>query len=75
MAVIHNNETSTFDEVIEALMVATDCELEEAQIETWEAHTFGKAAVHFDSRTTCEGVAAVIKSFGIRTDVAPEWAE
>ena len=51
MAVIYNNETNTFDEVIEALMV------------------------HFDSRTTCEGVAAVIKSFGIRTDVEPEWKE
>jgi ATP-dependent Clp protease adaptor protein ClpS len=75
MAVIYNNETNTFDEVIEALMVATNCDLEEAQIETWEAHTFGKAPVHFDSRTTCEGVAAVLKSFGIRTDVEPEWKE
>lgn len=75
MAVIYNNDVTPFDRVIEALMVATDCELEEAQIETWEAHTYGKAPVHFDSRTTCEGVAAVITSFGIRTEVEPEWKD
>lgn len=75
MAVIYNNETSTFDDVIEALQLATDCDLEEAQIETWEAHTYGRAAVHFDSRTTCQGVAAILTSFGIRTEVEPEWKD
>lgn len=71
--VIHNNDTNSFEEVIAALMGATGCSLQEAQIETWEAHQFGRADVHFDSEPKCSEVAKVIARIGVQTDVLPEW--
>jgi ATP-dependent Clp protease adaptor protein ClpS len=71
--VIHNNETNSVDEVVNILMIATDCDLEEAMIETWEAHHFGKANVHFAAKPVCEEAAQVISSIGVKTEVQPEW--
>lgn len=73
MTVIHNNETKSMDEVVEILMLATGCDEEEAGIEMWEAHTYGKAPVHFASRAECLNAAAIVASIGIRTEVSPEW--
>jgi ATP-dependent Clp protease adaptor protein ClpS len=75
MVIIFNNPTNTMEEVVEILMAATGCDAEEAYIEMWEAHTYGKASVHFDSRTECERVAEVIASIGVRTEVTPEWID
>jgi ATP-dependent Clp protease adaptor protein ClpS len=72
-AIIYNNNDTAFDEVIEIIMLATSCGVEEARIETWEAHTFGQAAVHFASETECARVAATIASIGVATEVRPEW--
>ena len=47
--------------------------VEEAEIETWEAHTYGKAPVHFSSKEECERAAGVIATIGVKTEVAPEW--
>lgn len=71
--VIHNNETNSVNEVVSILMAATGCDAEEAVIETWEAHTFGQANVHFADVKECEDVALVISSIGVRTEVLPEW--
>lgn len=71
--VIHNNDTNTFEDVILALMQATKCDLEEARIETWEAHHYGRADVHFDSEAKCSEVAKIISRIGVQTDVRPEW--
>jgi len=73
MVVIFNNDTNSMDEVIDILIKATHCDIEEAMIEMWEAHTFGKAPVHFSSRSTCEEIALVIRTVGIKTEVCPEW--
>lgn len=73
MTLIFNNETNSPEEVVEALMRATGCEEEEAAMETWEAHTFGKAPVHFASRNECLEAAGIIAAIGVRTEVAPEW--
>jgi ATP-dependent Clp protease adaptor protein ClpS len=75
MVVIHNNDYNSFDEVVDVLMRATGCSGEEAAIETWEAHTYGKAPVHFSGRDECEIVAAMISSIGVRTEVRPEWED
>lgn len=71
--VIYNNETNSMDEVIFILITATQCTAEEAYIEMWEAHTFGKAAVHFAGQAECERAAAIIGSIGVQTDVCREW--
>jgi len=71
--IIYNNSVTAFDEVIEIIMLATSCSFDEARIETWEAHTFGQAAVHYASEAECARVAATIASIGVATEVRPEW--
>ncbi len=72
-AIIFNNESNSFEEVIEIIMLATSCAVEEARIETWEAHTYGQAPVHFATEAECMRVAATISSIGVRTEVRKEW--
>jgi hypothetical protein len=73
MVVILNNETNSMDEVIAVLVAATGCTIEEAAIEAWEAHTYGKASVHFASKPDCAVAASIIESIGVATNVVPEW--
>ena len=73
MVVIYNNDHTDFDTVIQALVRATGCDRQEAEIEAWEAHTFGKAPVHFSSKQDCETAAGVIRAVGVKTEVSPEW--
>lgn len=75
MTVIYNNETNSVDEVIDILMHATGCDAEEAYIETWEAHHYGKASVHFASQRECLEVAEIITTIGVKTSVETEWGE
>ncbi len=76
MVVIYNNETNSMEEVLAVLMVATGCNIDEAYMEMWEAHTYGKASCHFSSdREECERVAATISCIGVHTEVAREWED
>ena len=75
MVTIYNNDHNSFGEVIGILMRATECDREEAEIETWEAHTYGRAHVHFAERGECESAAEVIGTIGLRTEVTPEWSD
>jgi ATP-dependent Clp protease adapter protein ClpS len=75
MVTIFNNQYNTWDEVIDALMRATMCSKDEAVIETWEAHTYGKAPVHFSNQRDCVEVAQVISQIGVKTEVRPEWED
>lgn len=75
MTVIFNNESNSADEVVDVLVRATGCDEEEAFIEMWEAHTYGKAPVHFSSKEECERVAGIVASIGVKTEVAPEWED
>lgn len=73
MAVIHNNDHTPYDLVLLTVMAATECGVEEAEIETWEAHHYGKAPIHFDTQAECERVAQVVGAIGVKTTVCPEW--
>ncbi|HWA83635.1 MAG TPA: ATP-dependent Clp protease adaptor ClpS [Fimbriimonadaceae bacterium] len=75
MVVIFNDDHTPYDMVILALVRATGCDLREAEMETWEAHHFGKAPVHFSSKEECDQAAAVISSIGVKTEVCPEWED
>lgn len=75
MALIYNNDTNTFEEVMRQIIFATACSLEEAYVETWEAHTFGQAPVYFGTQSACCAVASIISAIGVRTEVRPEWDE
>jgi ATP-dependent Clp protease adapter protein ClpS len=54
------------------LMVATKCNFEEAQMETWEVHNLGKSVVHHGSQDECERVSIVIRQIGIKVEVLSE---
>lgn len=73
MVVIYNNDTTSVHAVIAALIRATGCDLQEATTEVWEAEHFGKASVHFGDQPTCQDIAAIIASIGVKTTVEPEW--
>lgn len=70
--VVFNNDSNTWDEVIDILMKATACSEEEAEIETWEIDNLGKSVVHYGSETECETVAGVIRQIGIQVEVTKE---
>jgi hypothetical protein len=72
MVTVFNNEHNTYDEVIEVLMLATNCTEHEAYIETWEIDHLGRSNVHFAGEPECRDVAAIIGQIGIRVEVAPE---
>jgi ATP-dependent Clp protease adapter protein ClpS len=71
VVIVHDNPVNTFDEVIAVLMLATDCPLAEAEMETWEVHHLGKSLVHHAERPECERVASVIRTIGIKVEVRP----
>lgn len=73
MCVIYNNDVTPYDLVVVTLMLATGCSQEEANMEAWEAHTFGKSSVHFGTREECEAVAEVMRRIRVESEVCPEW--
>lgn len=74
VVVIFNNPINTMEEVIAVLMHATECDMQEAALETWEAHTYGTAKVHFSTQFECEHVARMIAMIGVTTEVRKEAA-
>ena len=75
MTLIYNNDHTPMDLVVLTIMVATECDAKEAEIETWEAHTYGKAPIHFANEVECHRVASVLKSIGVKTEVCLEWED
>ena len=75
MVVIYNNDTTPMDTVVDLLITATGCDEQEAFIEMWEAHHFGKAPVHFSTIAECEKAAAIIANGGVKTTVEPEFID
>lgn len=69
---VFNNEHNTYQEVMVILMLATDCDEDEAYIETWEIDHLGSSIVHSADETECQRVAEVISTIGIRVEVYQE---
>jgi ATP-dependent Clp protease adaptor protein ClpS len=69
IVIVYDNDRNTIDEVIEILMQATGCGMQEAAMETWEVHNLGKSIVHHGSAAECERAASVIRTIGIRVEV------
>lgn len=72
IVIVYNNDHNTYDEVIDILIKATACTLEEAEIETWEVDHLGKSVVHHGEQEECERAAAVIRTIGIKVEVRQE---
>ena len=69
---VYNNEHNNYDEVMMILMVATECDAEEAYMETWEIDHLGKSVVHRACEEDCKSVADVIASIGIEVAVTED---
>jgi len=69
---VYNNEHNTYDEVMMILMVATECDADEAYMETWEIDHLGKSVVHRACEEDCQSVADVIASIGIEVAVTED---
>ena len=69
---VFDNDHNTVDEVMVALIVATGCTIDEAEIETWEVHNLGRSVVHHGGQGECERVADTIRQIGIRVTVTEE---
>jgi len=69
---VYNNEVNTWEEVVFILMAATQCDEEEANIETWEVDTLGKSVVHHGGQEECQCAAEIIAQIGIRVEVSEE---
>ena len=69
IVIVFNNEKNTYDEVIEILLRATGCDIQEAYIETWEIDHLGQSVVHQADRPECDRAAKVIATIGIRVEV------
>lgn len=72
IVIVYDNDFNTWDEVTMILQKATGCNLEEAEIETWEVDNLGKSVVHHSSQEECERAAGIIRIIGIRVEVVEE---
>jgi ATP-dependent Clp protease adapter protein ClpS len=75
MTLIYNDDHTPYDLVVLTIIAATQCTVEEAEIETWEAHHYGRAPIHFASEQECEMAAQVMRSIGVKSEVLPEWTD
>lgn len=73
VVVLHNDDVTPYHEVIAALIRATRCPLEEASLETEEAHFMGRADVHFAGEQECLEAADVLRRAGLKAEVRREW--
>jgi len=69
---VFDNDHNTFVEVVDVLIRATSCTVEEAEIETWEIDELGRSVVHHGCETECRRSAAIIAEIGIRVEVSQE---
>ena len=69
---VFNNDYNTEDEVIMILIVATGCNFEEANLETWEIHNLGRSVVHHGRECDCRRASEIIAKIGIKVEVNQE---
>jgi hypothetical protein len=69
---VYDSPHNTYLEVMTILMLATKCDAEEAEIETWEIDNLGQSVVHRDSNQACQAAAKVIATIGIRAIATPD---
>jgi ATP-dependent Clp protease adapter protein ClpS len=69
---VYDNDSNTVEQVILVLLAATQCPLEEAEMETWEIHHLGKSVVHHGAEDECLAAAAIISQIGIKVTVTQE---
>lgn len=67
--ILFNDEWHTFDEVIDQIIKATNCNRERAEALTWEVHNKGKACVYDGEMHECIKVSAVLEEISLHTQI------
>lgn len=69
---VYNNDYNTYEEVITILILATGCDMEEAEMEAWEVDHLGHSVVHHGKETDCRTAGEIIGKIGIKVEVTQE---
>lgn len=70
--ILYNDGWHTFDEVINQIIKATECSLEEARKLTFEVHVKGKANVYQGALNKCLKVASVLEEIELHTQIVSD---
>ena len=67
--ILFNDEVHTFEEVIDQLIKALQCDSSKAEALTWEVHSTGKAAVFEGPMEDCVKVSGVLEEIALHTQI------
>jgi len=67
--ILYNDEFHVFDDVVIWVKTATGKTIEEAYSITLEAHINGRAICYSGDKSTCEGVANILRGIGLIVEV------
>jgi ATP-dependent Clp protease adaptor protein ClpS len=67
--ILFNDETHTFDEVIEQIIKAVKCSRSRAESYTSEVHNRGKACVYDGDMPECLKVSSVLEEIALHTQI------
>jgi ATP-dependent Clp protease adaptor protein ClpS len=67
--ILYDDEWHTFDEVINQVIKATNCDYDKAQQITWQVHNSGKAVVFSGDMPECLRVSAVLEEIALHTEI------
>lgn len=67
--ILYNDEWHTFDEVINQVIKAINCDYHKAQQITWQVHNDGKAVVYSGDMPECLRVSAILEEVALHTEI------
>jgi len=67
--ILYNDEWHTFEEVINQIIKATNCQFEIARDLTFEVHVKGKALVFSGDMKDCLRVSSVLEEIALNTEI------
>jgi ATP-dependent Clp protease adapter protein ClpS len=67
--ILYDDDWHTFDEVINQVIKATNCDYDKAQQITWQVHNAGKAVAYAGDMPECLRVSAVLEEIGLHTEI------
>jgi ATP-dependent Clp protease adaptor protein ClpS len=67
--ILYNDNTHTFDEVIQQVTKAIGCSATRAEAIAWEVHSTGKSVVFDGEMSECLRVSAILEEIALHTQV------
>ncbi|MCC6548799.1 MAG: ATP-dependent Clp protease adaptor ClpS [Ignavibacteriaceae bacterium] len=67
--VLYNDDWHTFDEVINQIIKAVHCSIQQARKYTFEVHLKGMAVVYYGDMASCLKVSSVLEEIALHTQI------